>query len=385
MLSRKLTQSTPMIHFQAKEEGVTLRATEVKPKLDRFIYRWCQKNGRVIQDEWLVEGKTKDKSSRHRALDYKLRFVAKGTAQIAEPKSGLFFGNMGAAEEDKRYTIYYKDPIEMKILCLHPDLEKILDECVDLFFLTTNFGTRQDKSFGGFVTEKWQTAEKKLAWWFGSDRVYRMDYPKGTNIDTIMNDVRIIYQVLKSGYNFKQNYIKSFLTQCFLDHKIGGEKRYIKHTGVGPSVGKKPQGSVDDFLYIRGLLGVGDEQMWQNEKTGKTIIRFLCKDETIGRVPSPLLFKIVGTTLYMILVELPDKVYGTKYCFDSGKKTSNAIPIPTKEKLDELELDMKTILQRYVDELNGNGKYGIRNNMSSISRPADKPFFVRALKFNPVN
>ena len=33
----ELKQQTPMIHFQSKEPGACLRATEVKPKLDRFI------------------------------------------------------------------------------------------------------------------------------------------------------------------------------------------------------------------------------------------------------------------------------------------------------------------------------------------------------------
>ena len=36
-LEIKLKQHTPMIHFQHDQEGATLRASEVKPKLDRFI------------------------------------------------------------------------------------------------------------------------------------------------------------------------------------------------------------------------------------------------------------------------------------------------------------------------------------------------------------
>ena len=32
-----LKQHTPLIHFQHSEEGATLRSSEVKPKLDRFI------------------------------------------------------------------------------------------------------------------------------------------------------------------------------------------------------------------------------------------------------------------------------------------------------------------------------------------------------------
>lgn len=34
-----LEQVTPMIHFQAKEEGAILRASEVKPRLDKYIVK----------------------------------------------------------------------------------------------------------------------------------------------------------------------------------------------------------------------------------------------------------------------------------------------------------------------------------------------------------
>ena len=35
----ELIQHTPIIHFQAKDMGATLRASEVKPKLDRYLMK----------------------------------------------------------------------------------------------------------------------------------------------------------------------------------------------------------------------------------------------------------------------------------------------------------------------------------------------------------
>ena len=32
-----LKQHTPIIHFQSDQKGATLRATDLKPKLDRFL------------------------------------------------------------------------------------------------------------------------------------------------------------------------------------------------------------------------------------------------------------------------------------------------------------------------------------------------------------
>ena len=36
-LTIKLNQHTPLIHFQHDQIGATLRASEVKPKLDKYI------------------------------------------------------------------------------------------------------------------------------------------------------------------------------------------------------------------------------------------------------------------------------------------------------------------------------------------------------------
>ena len=44
-MAYSLIQYTEHIHFQADEKGACLRGTEVKPKLDKFIYRFCEKNG----------------------------------------------------------------------------------------------------------------------------------------------------------------------------------------------------------------------------------------------------------------------------------------------------------------------------------------------------
>ena len=42
-LTATLESQSPMIHFQARETGAVLRASEVKPKLDRFLIKnWSQ-------------------------------------------------------------------------------------------------------------------------------------------------------------------------------------------------------------------------------------------------------------------------------------------------------------------------------------------------------
>ena len=115
-LNFTLKQHTPIIHFQHDQDGATLRATEVKPKLDRFIIEQLGKEsdasltdsneiylkGKEVanQNGWLID---KDKG----ALNYKMRIESvepsllhkievydklEITTQIAP-----FFGNMGVS------------------------------------------------------------------------------------------------------------------------------------------------------------------------------------------------------------------------------------------------------------------------------------------------
>lgn len=48
----ELKQVSPMLHFQGREDGATIRATELKPKLDRFILSWIAfENSKITWDK----------------------------------------------------------------------------------------------------------------------------------------------------------------------------------------------------------------------------------------------------------------------------------------------------------------------------------------------
>jgi hypothetical protein len=74
----KVKQHSPLIHFQHQQERATLRASEVKPKLDRFI---INKYGgvaelRKIHPDWFG-------SNKHDALDYKITyFCSRGKKRL---------------------------------------------------------------------------------------------------------------------------------------------------------------------------------------------------------------------------------------------------------------------------------------------------------------
>ena len=156
----ELMQHTPMIHFQYDQDGATLRASEVKPKLDRFL---LDKLGKDVKKEWLVG------SGSHPALDYKMRFEAGELAKNVQlnaytPKNGtkwktdfpmLLSNIMGGGQvkkEDLRFfsmhktvtmTLYFKNEELLNALNIETEIPK--------FFATTNFGQRSNKGFGSFT------------------------------------------------------------------------------------------------------------------------------------------------------------------------------------------------------------------------------------------
>ena len=54
----ELIQHTPIIHFQAKDMGATLRASEVKPKLDRYLMKQFEKEDldTSLIEKWWIPG-----------------------------------------------------------------------------------------------------------------------------------------------------------------------------------------------------------------------------------------------------------------------------------------------------------------------------------------
>ena len=191
----ELMQHTPMIHFQVRydqtqtrreQRGATLRASEVKPKLDRYL---MNKLGNKLKREWLVGSGT------HDALDYKMKIVADdgdGTASVVQlprptstynPKNNktkwkadfpmLLANLMGGGQENiedlrflsmhKKVTMYIylraREVKDEKTGEKHLDdtwykgLEEKLRELLPQFFATTNFGQRSNKGFGSFTVK----------------------------------------------------------------------------------------------------------------------------------------------------------------------------------------------------------------------------------------
>jgi hypothetical protein len=176
-LEIKLKQHTPLIHFQHDQEGATLRASEVKPKLDKFLLmRLGQGNyqtgiAQAKTNGWLI-GK-----GDHPALDYKMRIEAKAFKDISIVKpqkvkgvqqyddfdrelyttnnypdndASLIMSNIGGRVSEEVFNMVIANHVKMIVISKEDRLISEIQRHICLFIGRTSFGNRISKGFGSF-------------------------------------------------------------------------------------------------------------------------------------------------------------------------------------------------------------------------------------------
>jgi hypothetical protein len=353
-----LRQHTPIIHFQHHQDGATLRASEVKPKLDRFLIDTVFNNNFDLFKTYLIgydaqeEAKfiREDKVYRTKwagkeAFDYKisLNLIDKTqhwTSYVEEPKMmngefkqrdgktetytyPAFFGNMGKDfnEDETIKKFEYYENIELRIQSKYFSLVNSLksndSQTLKVFFLLNNFGTRQGKGFGCFLPLRTDILSLKNHF----DYHFTVsDVPKNhkERFKFIFNAIDLFYRTLRGGINtvdFKTDttvfYFKSLLFKYWQSQTppIQWEKKTIKQSLFE---GQQQQGT----LLVKDMLGLASEELWlkvklPNRQDRDTIEKieakkvnnnWVAKDTLIGdsidveRYPSPIFFKVVETT-----------------------------------------------------------------------------------------
>ena len=247
-----LVAQTPMIHFQPDQTGATLRPSEVKPKLDRFL----RKIKGDIPKSWLV-------SDQHDALNYKMRITRTEERERLNIKDfKLYFANMG---DGAMKDLVFAD-CNLQIICFIPELMKLIDENIGAFFVLHNFGTRQSKGFGGFLVKGFEqplfvrsTIEQHYPHFFYAT------VPGKPNAQTRMNHAYAIYTFLKNGINltrprFPDRYIKGYAVRAFLPKGVGSDKALMK-AKVLPHPVLRPRESnpnYSGYVFIRAMLGLAE-------------------------------------------------------------------------------------------------------------------------------
>lgn len=408
----KLKQHSIMIHFQADPENelnVCLRASEVKPKLDRFLIKKIGGRGKIIGErkKWV---RAENTNGIDLSLNYRMTIRCNsGSVTLYESKSrnnknpenklpDIFYGNMSNDRNAKlKYGVFWDDGLTVNIQCFNKDLSECIDKYIAEFFAITNFGTMQDKGFGSFTVEGAKVnIPAVLSSNYSADVCYVVNAGRKGGSSYVQNEIfdtiKQVYSVMKSGQNYvgrdgrtiTNKYIRSFIYVYMHNKNIGNEKAYMKKTDVAPvrnthepknTHEHHKQEKLGDYRYVRALLGIGEQIEWieqENEqKTDKTRKeRITIADETypddkeknIARFASPVLFKIVDDKIYITADEPNHRIYGRTFRFtnmgytkkDSGisPRKGNSKTISTLTEEEGLSFDMTDFLKEFMKYYN---------------------------------
>lgn len=313
-LTIKLKQHTPMWHFQSDQPGCALRATELKPKLDRFLIDRLKKEHKSVPDDYWVDPKRKDEKDFY-ALDYKVSIIPTGDVKsfncFNKGRFGLFFANMGQEDGNQKFPIFYTNLLECRFFSLNEKLIELIEENVNAFFASTNFGMRQSKGFGCFLPENLTDLKGLGASYKFSIRVastYTTKYgdkgdvrrPSGRYFQDLFQQLEAFYKILRGGM------MQAYAVQT----GIVWDKAVFKQMIHGEPI-------VSNGKYLcRDLLGLSSEISYiKGTDRGYKITK---KSSGIERFKSPLTFKLVETQdycfdVYIYISEIPSEMQSATF------------------------------------------------------------------------
>lgn len=356
-----LIAQTPMIHFQHDQSGATLRATEVKPKLDKYLYKHISEYAKKFD---LASKKISENAD---ALNYKLQLGRSGeyrTYDLDGKQFAIYYGNQGKREWEKIKAVMGN--VTMTVTCFDTELLEYIDSVIEKFFIVTNFGTMQNKGFGSFTVKEKRTDIRMipviLKKEYGAEACYA--FAGSPDMNTTFLRIKMIYSLIKTGINYsrmgkgyQRSLLFEFMHECCGENGYGNEKAWMKQTGLAPAVGRQADQHDDVNFYVRALLGIGDHYDFMNQEGNprdKTTITYKCTDSSIERFSSPIFFKVIGGKVYYIGKQIDKSIYGKEFLFKSQNGRSGKLRVPTEEELgdyfieDFLEDCMKQLNDRVL-------------------------------------
>ena len=354
----------PIIHFQpsANAKGATLRASEVKPKFDKYLWT-----------------KEPEELATYKLLPYKMKFIAKNKEVIDEKVADEYVDiPLYYAKDQKRMVI--TNP-KIVITCFDPTLQKLIVKHIKNFFIVTNFGAVQGKGYGSFTIDsekndqvEQENIEKILMEEFGLKTLYKIDcnklVEKLAKFEAIKKIFRIIenfYKIIKGGINHKE-YIKGFLFIHMNEKGIKNEKAALKteiidypYTSNQNKVKQEPKINSHKECYVRALLGLSSSFAFKDQRRQKggavdVNIKISHADETIERFPSPLTFKVINKIIYIIPKKIDERIWEKEFVFtyELDKKREHAHGIQPKSKPASNDFCLEDFLDKAVEYYNEN-------------------------------
>ena len=205
----QLQQHTPIIHFQSEQKDATLRATELKPKLDKYILWEAYDNDFEKFKHLLVgfKGQTKEELN-HLALDYKVNIQVENVKTYDIPdKYPCFFANMG---EGKQKKFAMASGIKIEFFSKKKKILEQIEELFPDFLMYHNFGTRQSKGFGAFYIDK----NDPKYYSGGLEYFFEVDVSRERSPERkwreVFSQIDLFYKSLRAGINVQDRYGPTF-------------------------------------------------------------------------------------------------------------------------------------------------------------------------------
>lgn len=378
----KLVQHTPLIHFQHSEPHACLRATEVKPKLDRFLIEQLEKDDRFGDGRWK---KWFVGDGSQQSFDYMMRITpnseqvdrtqsierAIARAEHRPPNASLheihknYFGNMASGNniqdtirETFKESLLYKDGLTLTIRCFISELLTLIDEHIRGFFMMHNFGTRQRKGFGSFTVDI--STEPNAPKGFDlvgkyCPNAYYCKLDNDVNADALLDAVWVISAFLRSGFNRGEgNYVRGFVFRYFQREKnpLANDKAFVKQQVLRNVYNEAtrgehlhPYGNNVRYRYVRGLLGTNENSRFCRAPNAHTPVYdiYTHSAEGIERFPSPLLFKPIGKFVFILPQKMPDEIFGSEfYILEKNQEEKYDSKATSEQKLNYLQTECKS-------------------------------------------
>lgn len=340
-----LKQHTPLIHFQHNQEGATLRATEVKPKLDRYLISNFEdfneyKKFLIGYDEIDDKKYGIDYESKFDRLsfDYKLFIYANDSGNTFKKLSiqkkddkwesdtfPFMLSNMGGKEnKDDLKNFVFNKVVKIVIKSMHETLLIRIRDFIEYFLAIYNFGNRQNKGFGCFTlsTTTIEGFEKNLSelnevvW---KKRILDSEPKTQEDFLKIFKVLDRDYKKLKSGFGDEESKLKEYFEEKY---EIIWEKSAIKYLYKGRSLDPKSK-------YLRILMGMADHfEFPQKNMDFKVNLKHLPEqyDAEIERFNSPLTFKLFNGTAYIIPELIPEEILGQRFQFHFESQRRTKMP-----------------------------------------------------------
>lgn len=323
--SYNLTAQTPLIHFQWRMRDAALRASEVKPKLDRFILKSFAENENTVPGEWYG-------SEENRALDYKMQIQRTTEKEWIDTNKIKSYFTSFSDKEGKR-SIFFD--CRLDIICHIPDLAEYIDKNIKKFFILNVFGARQSKGFGGFLVEGTTPEEvyEEISGKYGTF-LYAETEETATTLQKL-NHMYTLYSVMKNGinrtsysektgeYQFPGRYIKGYAVREFLPENTGSDKAFIKSKIISEKLrgGLKENPEYDKFTFIRAILGLADNYVFAKADRTSAKIRFYSFDKNTGKsreiekFRSPVSIRLFGNRIYIFIEDTYKQMTDRNFAF----------------------------------------------------------------------